>query len=61
MKVIIRSSSLLFSLLGILFEVPLAKVRNKLKKAESEASVSSRPSRTPPASPSADKTGPEVR
>ena len=61
MKVIIRSSSLLFSLVGILLEIPLAKVRSKLKKAEPAPPVSSQRSDTQPVLPAADKTSPEVR
>src|SRR5437016_5749373 len=49
MKVIIRSSSLLFSLVGILLEIPLAKVRRKLKRAEPAPPASSQPTSTPPA------------
>ena len=61
MKVVIRSSSLLFSFLGILLNIPLAKVRRKMMKGVPETQAVSEPPADQPIPPGIDQSKPEVR
>ena len=62
MKVVIRSSSLLFSFLGIILNAPLAKVRRKLmRKSEPGTQAASESPVDPPLHSDNGQSKPEVR
>ena len=62
MKVVIRSSSLWFSFLGIILNAPLAKVRRKLmRKSEPKPQAASEPLADPTIPPDTDQSKPGVR